>query len=116
MIFAFATDDRSLEAFANEADAVACCEGIDVASGGYQFFGPNGSPLQAIFTVEPKTSGFVVTNGVYHLQSCDGATLQQVLPLVASVEGQGLRTPEQVASVLTLRSSGPPAASAELKR
>lgn len=116
MIFAFATDDRSLEAFASEADAVACCEGIDVANGGYQFFGPNGSPLQAVFTVEPKTSGFVVTSGRYHLQPGDGVTLQQVLPLVASVDGQGLRTLEQVEGVLTLRSSGPPPAAAELKR
>jgi hypothetical protein len=102
MIFVFATDDRSLDAFAGESDAIAYCEGIDVANGVYLFFGPDGLPLQAVFTVPAKTGGFVLTSGKYHLLPAEGEVLQQVLPRVACVEGQGLTTVEQVARVLTL--------------
>jgi len=106
MIFVFATDDRSLVAFATESDAVISCEGIDVANNVYKFFNENGSQLQARFAVKPKTSGFVVSNGVYELQPGGEILLQDILTLVASVEGLGLGTIEQVKNVLNHNSSG----------
>jgi hypothetical protein len=38
MIFAFATDDRTLLAFQSESEAIAYAEGVDVEDGVWLFF------------------------------------------------------------------------------
>lgn len=117
MLFAFATDDRSLEVFASEAEAVASCEGADVASSGYLFFAGDGSPLEPVFSEPAVIGSFVVTHGRYSLRACSGAHLRDVLPRVSVVEGPtGIQSVADVARVLTSHSSGPPTASAELQR
>jgi hypothetical protein len=46
MLFALSTDDRTLMVFGDAADAVAYCEGRDVAEGGWRFWDAAGSPTQ----------------------------------------------------------------------
>ena len=68
MLFAFATDDLSLTVFASEAEAVASCEGADVAAGGYMFFATDGSPLEPVFSEPAIIRSLVVTHGRYSLR------------------------------------------------
>lgn len=100
MIFALATDDRSLIAFPSEKEAVAYCEGIDVEEGNWQFFASDGRCLVARFT-RPNVKGrFAVVSGHYVLEPGDeSAGLQTALDNVAYVEGCGL---ESVADVRRL--------------
>ena len=103
MIFAFATDDRTLHAFRSEADATAHAEGIDVEDGVWLFFAQDGCPLEAVFT-EPNVRGkHTVGSGVYRLQpagSKQSITLLELLPRVAAVEGE-LASVEVVRQLLT---------------
>ena len=75
MIFAAATDERTLCAFSNEEEAVAACEAIDVEDGTWVFWSEDGTPLQPIFTVPNKRGLFTVGNGVYHLEPTDALHL-----------------------------------------
>lgn len=47
MIFAFATDEKTLMVFPNERDAISYCEGWDVLEGIWLFFAADGSPMEA---------------------------------------------------------------------
>lgn len=116
MIFSYATDDRSLKAFASEAEAVAYCEGADVAESGYLFFAADGSSLEPVFSVPAVTGLFVIKHGCYSLCPGAGAHLRQVLPYVSVVEGAGFHTVAEVEITLTSHSGGPPPADAELQR
>ncbi|MDQ7746084.1 hypothetical protein [Hydrogenophaga pseudoflava] len=116
MLYALSKDDRTLHVFACETDALAYCEGYDVASGNWQFFAVDGSPLNAVFTEPASKSTFVVTHGRYFLVPGTGASLADQLAIVVAVEGPPeLCSPADVASALTRRSSRPPSAAAELK-
>jgi hypothetical protein len=88
MIFAFATDDRTLMVFASEAEATSYAEGIDVEDGVWLFFDECGAPLQAIFTTPNKRGSFLVQSGIYHLKSVQGQNLAELLPQVSLVEGR----------------------------
>ena len=121
MIYAFATDDCSLNVFASEAEAIAYCEGIDVSQGNWLFFGNDGGSLEAHFETPASQAAMFVSNGSYLLLRAGSASpsdLIALLPRVTSVEGQG--APNSVAEVerlLTFPSSGPPqAAAAEVQR
>ncbi len=107
MIFAFATDDRTLMVFLNEAKAVAYCEGIDVEAGGWAFFDNDGRPLDAVFTRPNFKAGPIVGSGTYVLRptpSASAQSLAQRLHEVASVEGpENLTTVADVERLLTLR-------------
>lgn len=67
MIFAVATDERTLIAFPNEAEAVAYCEGLDVEAAEWLFWNDSGEPLESLFSIPNKRGLFVVTNGTYSL-------------------------------------------------
>jgi hypothetical protein len=67
MIFAVATDERTLVAFEDEAAAVAACEGLDVESADWLFWDDRGNPLEPSFSIPNKRGLFVVKNGVYSL-------------------------------------------------
>ena len=54
MIFAVATDERSLYAFASEEEAIAKCEGLDVEAAGWLFWDSAGNPLEAEFLTPNK--------------------------------------------------------------
>ena len=67
MIFAVATDERTLVAFLDEAEAIAACEGLDVEATQWIFWDDGGEPLEARFSVPNARGLFVVTNGTYSL-------------------------------------------------
>ncbi len=116
MIYAFATDDRSLNIFASEAEAVSYCEGIDVSQGNWLFFGNDGGSLEAHFETPAHQEGIFVSNGSYCLRPAASASpgdLVALLPRVSSVESQG--GPSYVAEVerlLAFPSRGRPQAGA----
>lgn len=121
MIYAFATDDCSLNVFASEKEAISYCEGFDVSQGNWLFFGNDGGSLEVHFDTPASQVGIFVSNGSYYLRRAANASpsdLIALLPRIASVESQGC--PSSVAEVerlLTIPSSGPPqAASAEVQR
>ena len=72
MIFALATDERSLHAFADADLAIAYCEGIDVEAGNWEFWGPTGEALDAVFSTPNSRSGSWVSSGVYSFQPSAG--------------------------------------------
>ena len=107
MIFAFATDDKSLTAFASESEAIAYCEGADVHSGLWQFFGPAGEPLLPRFLEQVARWGPFIGQGRYQLHQGHGASLLELLPSVSSVEGpEGLQSFVDVARYLRGGSRG----------
>jgi hypothetical protein len=109
MIFALATDDKTLMVFASEAEVTSYAEGTDIEDGAWLFFDECGAPLQAIFTTPNKHGNFWVQSGTYHLQPTQGQNLAELLPQVSSVEGHSkLSTVTAVAERLasTLRSRG----------
>ncbi|WP_313914051.1 hypothetical protein [Tahibacter sp.] len=72
MIFVLATDDRSLHVFADADQAISYCEGIDVEDGVWEFWGPTGEALEAVFSTPNCRSDGWVSSGVYSLQSSLG--------------------------------------------
>jgi hypothetical protein len=107
MVFALATDDRTLMVFPDESDAIAYCEGIDVEAGGWAFFDNDGRPLDPVFTKPNFKAGPIVGSGTYVLRPTPSASAQpltQRLHEVAAVEGpENLRTVADVERLLTLR-------------
>ncbi len=96
MIFAYATDDRGLSVFADEAGAYSYCEIYDVRDGGWLFFDDDGRPLAAVVT--PLPGGwrrFFAGPGSYTLvpqaDAPESAMLLNLLPHVASVVSEQLR-------------------------
>ncbi|MEO8024246.1 hypothetical protein [Polaromonas sp.] len=67
MIFAVATDERTLVAFPGEAAAIAKCETLDVEAADWLFWDDCGRPLEPLFSVPNKRGLFTVQNGVYSL-------------------------------------------------
>jgi hypothetical protein len=104
MIFALATDDNGLMIFATEVDAVAYCEGIDVAEGGWEFFAADGTPLEPVFEQPASRSAVLITSGKYTLRT-SGKTLPSLIDrigIVTSVEGMpGLVSVADVKRALT---------------
>ena len=89
MIFAIATDERSLEVFPSEARAIAACEALDVESGNWLFFSHDGAPLEPQFTALSKRGFFAAQNGQYRLVPSDSgnyAHLSEILVEVATFE------------------------------
>ena len=72
MIFALATDERTLLVFASAREAVAHCEGIDVEDGMWRFWDRRGDPLQARFSQPNRRGSVSVANGAYSLESRPG--------------------------------------------
>ena len=108
MIFALATDDHGLMIFATEADAVAYCEGIDVAEGGWEFFAADGAPLEAHFSQPASRGAVFVTSGEYTLRAAGDTrpSLSERLNAVTYVEGMpGVVSVADVERLLTSRST-----------
>lgn len=89
MIFAVATDEKSLHVFPAEAAAVAYCEGIDVQAGSWLFWDRNGAALQPEFLVPNQQGRFVVASGTYRLVRAAGtaASLGERLAGIAVIAG-----------------------------
>lgn len=68
MIFAYATDEKTLMVFSNERDAISYCEGWDVSEGSWLFFAADGSPMEAAFSEPASKSGWVISHGRYSLR------------------------------------------------
>ena len=107
MIFAFATDERTLHAFRSEEEATAYAEGIDVEEGVWIFFAHDGTPLEPVFTTPNERGRFTIRSGAYGLQrskSQQTGGLLELLPRVAVVEGE-LKSVEGIRQLLTNGSS-----------
>ena len=90
MIFAVATDERTLITFASEAEAVAYCEGLDVEAAVWLFWNDCGEPLEPLFSIPNKRGLFIVGNGVYSLVPASPnhhAILDEALDEVLNYEG-----------------------------
>lgn len=99
MIFGYSTDDRTLQVFKSEAEAISYAEGIDVEDGGWLFFNSYGTQLEAVFTTPNKKCLLTVVSGKYYLRpASEGASLVDLLIDVAAVEG-----PPRLSSVATIR-------------
>lgn len=106
MIFALATDDRSLHGFADAGRAVAYCEGIDVEDGVWEFWGSGGEALQPVFSVPDSRNGSWVLSGVYSLQQSPGwPSLLEALSQTGHLES-GQSFPSFAAAVNHLAQSG----------
>jgi hypothetical protein len=107
MIFAFATDDRTLHVFANESMACSYAEGIDVEDGIWLFFANDGNPLVPSFTKANERRRFSIVSGSYFLSQGappNARHLLDILPEVSIVEGE-LKSVEAVRQLLTNGSS-----------
>jgi len=67
VIFAAEIEERCLLVFANEDEAIAKCEGIDVEAAIWLFWDADGGPLEPEFTVPNERRWFGVSNGRYRL-------------------------------------------------
>lgn len=107
LLYVFANDDHTLAVYRDASDAIAACEGVDVADGNYQFFDSVGRPLKARF-LEPNSQGaFFIKSGRYTLEpvlAADAGSLQSVLKQVCSVTGAGLNSVTEVAALVELAS------------
>jgi len=83
MIFALATDERTLLVFASAREAMAHCEGIDVEDGVWRFWDRRGDPLQARFSQPNRRGSFSVANGEYSLESTPGG--QHLIALLRGI-------------------------------
>lgn len=110
MIFAYATDERTLMIFPNESDAVRYCEGWDVSEGGWLFFAADGSPMEAAFSEPASKNGWVISNCFYSLRinvESEKTQLLALLPQVVAVEGEApLNTVAAIEGLLTSCSTG----------
>ncbi|HSH71478.1 MAG TPA: hypothetical protein VK974_00335 [Methylophilaceae bacterium] len=91
MIFALSTDDRTLQVFESEAEAISYAEGIDVEDGVWAFFDDTGHALEPVFTKPNQRGSFVVSSGVYelHLAAPNTPALQAKLSEVSAIENSG---------------------------
>ncbi len=105
MIFAFATDDRFLHVFRDEARAISEAECVDVEDGVWLFFAEDGAPLEPVIRAPSKRGRFTVSSGHYSLRRSrakNGTSLLETLPEVAAVVGE-LGSIAAVRQVLTSR-------------
>ena len=87
MIFAVATDEKSLMVFNSEREAIAYCEGIDVEDGVWRFWDGNGTALSVHVLVTNHRTGILVGSGTYGLKPApDLPALTHSLPNVACLE------------------------------
>lgn len=111
MIFALATDDRTLYIFPNSEEAIAHAEGVDVEAGNWLFFDTYGAAMNPVFDIPNKWGKCSVLSGKYTLaQSGEKENnLLSMLHSVSSVEGQSpMKSVEEVKSLLTLNSTETP--------
>jgi hypothetical protein len=108
MIFVFDYDDKSLEVFLNEKDAIAAYEGIDVGESPCEFWNNEGHSLKAVFTKPNKRGSFSVLSGTYHLvPNPEGERLINMLVQVTYVESESpLKSIEAVRQHLTSSYAG----------
>ncbi len=71
-----------IEAFDTVQALVARCPGLEIAEGDWLFFAPDGTPLEAEFSIEPEVQRdgrWVFTNGLYELRKGNGPNFQEWL-------------------------------------
>jgi len=88
MILVLDPDDKSLEVFLTEEDAISACEGIDVEELPIEFWDNEGKSLKADFVKPNKKSVFSVISGTYRLiPNFEGKPLIERLDYVSYIEG-----------------------------
>ena len=87
MIFALATDEKSLLVFPTAEEAIAHCEGIDVGAGVWLFWNEVGLPLQPEFLTPNRHGRFSVSSGIYRLlPTQSGNSLADILGGIRSMD------------------------------
>jgi hypothetical protein len=87
MIFAVATDEKSLLVFPSAEAAIAYCEGIDVQAGSWLFWDSRGIALQPEFLTQNHHGQFVVGSGAYQLIPAPShASLSEALAGLHAIE------------------------------
>jgi hypothetical protein len=100
MIFALATKEGRLLAYASAADATSRCREADVRGALWLFFSDDGSPLEARFAPPAGRKKAKATSAAYTLQrALSGLWLQERLAQVKRVEGCG---PASIADLVEL--------------
>lgn len=100
MIFALATKEGRLLAFASAADATSRCREADAREALWLFYSDDGSPLEARFAPPATRGKSRKTSVAYTLQrALSGLWLQERLAQVRNVEGCG---PASVAELVEL--------------
>ena len=88
MIFAVATDEKSLVVFPSAEAAIAYCEGIDVEAGSWLFWDDRGAALQPELLTPNHHGRFAVGSGTYQLAPVPSrAALTEVLSELQAIEG-----------------------------
>src|SRR5688572_11424078 len=86
MVFAEATDERCLSAFENDSEAIAYCEGIDVAEGNWLFWDDSGNPLEPVFSTASR-------GGKYTLQRSTSMRYVHLIEALDSIRTFDARAP-----------------------
>ena len=82
---------QCIEAFDTQEALIASCPGLEIAEGDFLFFAPDGSPLEAEFSVDPEVERdgrWVFTNGIYTLRKGDGLTFQEWVSELSARDGE----------------------------
>ena len=104
MIFVFNNDDKGLDVYPSEKEAIDAYEGIDVVESPCDFWNNEGLSLKAVFTRPNEKGSFSVVSGTYHLESNpEGEPLIKLLSQISTVEGKSpLNTIEALRQHLTM--------------
>ncbi len=78
-VFAFNTVFKTMEVFETCAEAVARIPGLEIAEGDWLLFAADGSPLEAVYSVDPVVRNGISSNGVYELKPGEGFSLAAFL-------------------------------------
>ena len=99
-VFAFNTVFKAMEVFTTPAEAVTRVPGLEIAEGDWMFFAANGSPLNAVYSVDPVVQDgerWVLSDGVYDLQPGEGPSLVSFLfDMCQGTEGVWMWTLEEL--------------------
>jgi hypothetical protein len=88
MIFAVATDEKSLVVFPSAEAAIAYCEGTDVEAGSWLFWDDRGAALQPEFLTPNHHGRFALGSGTYQLAPIPSRpALTEVLSELQAIEG-----------------------------
>lgn len=102
MIFALDTDNGEVRALSSPLEAAQHCKPIDVKDGFWLFFADDGSPLEPRFD-SPEDP---MDPGPYSLErAMSGRWLQERIGNVATVNGRGLTSIEDLVETLRVNRS-----------
>ena len=101
MIFALATKEGRLLAFASAADATSRCREADAREALWLFYSDDGSPLEARFAPPARQGKSRAASSAYTLQrALSGLWLQERVARIKTVAGCGLASVAELVELL----------------